>query len=83
MLQSRRLRRPRRLVDGYTDEFKDEVLQMMPNGHTTSSVMERLYRSEPVASPLETHVRELESDLQRVERRCDVLEIVGYFRHIE
>jgi len=73
----------------YTDEFKEEAVQMMLDGHTAPSVMERLglpnvnmlYRwkqerltqSGPVASALETRVRELENELRRVERERDVL----------
>ena len=73
----------------YTDEFKDEAVQMILDGHTAPSVMERLglpnvnllyrwkqerlHRSGPVASSLETRVRELENELRRVERERDVL----------
>ncbi|MBL8816405.1 MAG: transposase [Planctomyces sp.] len=73
----------------YTDEFKDEAVQMMLDGHTALSVMERLgipnvnllyrwkqerlHRSGPVASSLEARVRELENELRRVERERDIL----------
>ena len=73
----------------YTDEFKEEAVQMMLDGHTAPSVMERLglpnvnmlYRwkqerltqSGSVASSLEARVRELENELRRVERERDVL----------
>lgn len=73
----------------YTDEFKEEAVQMLLDGHTAPSVMKRLglpnvnmlYRwkkeqliqSGPVASSLEARVRELENELRRVERERDVL----------
>jgi len=73
----------------YTEEFKEEAVKMMLDGHTALSVMERLglpnsnmlYRwkqrwlalSGPVTSSLDTRVRELEDELRRVERERDVL----------
>jgi transposase len=73
----------------FTQEFKQEAVQMLLDGHTAKSVAERLglthanllYRwkreqltqSGPVASCLETRVRELEIELHRVERERDVL----------
>lgn len=73
----------------FTQEFKQEAVQMLLDGHTGSSVAERLglshanvlYRwkreqlaqSGPVAGALETRVRELEVELRRVERERDVL----------
>lgn len=73
----------------YTLEFKEEAVQMLLDGHSAPSVMERLglpnvnmlYRwkkeqlvqSGPVASSLEARVRELEQELRRVERERDVL----------
>jgi len=73
----------------YTDEFKDEAVQMLLDGHTAPSVKDRLglpntnmlyrwkqeflTRSGPVASSLEARVKELESELRRVERERDVL----------
>jgi transposase-like protein len=67
----------------YTNEFKEEAVQMMLDGHIAPSVMARLglpnvkmlYRcaqeqvtqSGPVASSLEARVRELENELRRVE----------------
>ena len=63
--------------------------QMLLDGHTASSVSERLglsggnllyrwkreqlERSGPVATSLEARVRELESELQRVQRERDIL----------
>ena len=73
----------------FTKEFKEEAVQMLLDGHTASSVADRLglshvnvlYRwkreqlteSGPVASTLESRVRELETELRRVERERDVL----------
>ncbi len=73
----------------YSDEFKEEAVQMLLDGHTAPSVKDRLglsnvnmlYRwkqellrqSGPVASALEARVRELENALRRVERERDVL----------
>ena len=73
----------------YSDEFKREAVQMLLDGHTASSIAQRLglsatnllYRwkreqlaqSGPVATSLEARVRELESELQRVLRERDIL----------
>lgn len=73
----------------YTDEFKEEAVQMLLDGHTAPSVKDRLglsnvnmlyrwkqeflARSGPVASSLEARVKELEGELRRVERERDVL----------
>jgi transposase len=72
----------------FTQEFKQDAVQMLLDGHSTSSVADRLgvgmnllYRwksqliedSGPTASALESRVRELEADLRRVERERDIL----------
>lgn len=73
----------------FTDEFKEEAVQMLLDGHSPTAVAERLglgstnalYRwkrqflrqSGPVASSLEARVQELEAELRRVERERDVL----------
>jgi transposase len=73
----------------FTKEFKEEAVQMLLDGHTAKSIVDRLglsgtnilYRwksqqmqhSGPVASSLEARVRELEFELRRVERERDVL----------
>jgi len=73
----------------YTDEFRREAVQMMLDGHTAASVAERLgisgtnllyrwkrdelERTGPVATSLEARVRELETELHRVERERDIL----------
>lgn len=73
----------------YTDEFKEEAVQMLLDGHSAPSIVKRLgisnvnvlyrwkkvqlARSGPVASSLEARVKELETELRRVERERDVL----------
>jgi transposase len=73
----------------FTEEFKEEAVQMLLDGHTAKSIVDRLglsgtnilYRwksqqlqqSGPLASSLEARVRELEIELRRVERERDVL----------
>jgi transposase len=73
----------------FTDEFKQEAVQMLLDGHSAQSVVERLglsgtnvlYRwrrqqlehSGPVATSLEARVRELEGELARVQRERDIL----------
>ncbi len=79
-------RAARRVFD---EPFKREAVQMMLDGHTAGSVAERLGlsgtnllyrwkreqldRTGPVATSLEARVRELESELHRVERERDIL----------
>lgn len=73
----------------YTEEFRREAVQMMLDGHTATSVAERLglsgtnllyrwkreqlERTGPVATSLESRVRELQIELHRVERERDIL----------
>jgi transposase len=73
----------------FTEEFKQEAIQMLMDGHAAASVVERLglsgtnilYRWKreqlqhlgPVASSLDARVQELESELRRVERERDIL----------
>ena len=73
----------------FSEEFKQEAVQMLLDGHSAQSVAERLglagtnvlyrwrrqqlERSGPVATSLEARVRELESELQRVQRERDIL----------
>ena len=73
----------------FTDEFKQEAVQMLLDGHTAPSVVERLglsstnllyrwkreqlERCGPAATSLEARVRELELELHRVERERDIL----------
>jgi transposase len=73
----------------FTQEFRREAVQMMLDGHTAASVVDRLglsgtnllyrwkreqlERTGPVATSLEARVRELEVELHRVERERDIL----------
>lgn len=73
----------------FTKEFKEEAVQMLLDGHTASSVAERLGLSGPgmlyrwkrqligragkTGTSLESRVRELEQELKRVERERDIL----------
>ena len=72
----------------FTQEFKQDAVRLLLDGHSASSIAERLgiatnllYRwksdqiqeSGPAATALETRVRELESQLRRVERERDIL----------
>lgn len=73
----------------YTDEFKEEAVQMLLDGHRPKAVAANLglsgtnllYRwkakllehSGPAAATLEGRVRELEEQLRTVERERDVL----------
>ena len=73
----------------FTDEFRREAVPMMLDGHSASSVAQRLgiscptllyrwkqqqlHRSGPVAASLDERVRELEAELLRVQRERDIL----------
>lgn len=73
----------------FTDEFKRDAVQMLLDGHSAGSVVDRLglsgtnmlYRwkreqlrdSGPVASSLEARVNELQAELRRMERERDIL----------
>lgn len=73
----------------YPEEFKAEAVQMLLDGHTATSVCERLGLSGPnllyrwkrelvhrggqAAVGLEARVQELEAELRRVERERDIL----------
>jgi transposase len=73
----------------FTKEFKEEAVQMLLDGHSARSIVDRLgisgtnilYRWKaqqvnhggPVSSSLEARVRELEVELRRVERERDIL----------
>ncbi len=77
---------PRRV---YPQEFKEEAVQMLLDGHSASSVCDRLGLSGTtllyswkkqflgkegsVASSLDARVRELEAELRQVVRARDVL----------
>jgi transposase len=73
----------------FTDDFRRDAVQMMLDGHSATSVSERLglrsvnllynwkkrllAQSGPVAESLEERVRHLEAELLRVERERDIL----------
>lgn len=73
----------------YDEDFKRQAVQMLVDGHSASSIVERLgisgtnllYRwrqqqvgqAGPVAGVLDERVKELEAELRRVERERDVL----------
>jgi transposase len=73
----------------YDHEFKAQAVQMLIDGHSASSIAERLGISQsnlihrwkrkqskqagPVSKPRDSRVRQLELELQRVQRERDVL----------
>lgn len=73
----------------FTQEFKEEAVQMVLDGHSVASVCQRLGLSSPTvlyrwkrqlirqggtaAVGLEARVRELEAELRRVEQERDIL----------
>lgn len=79
----------RRSYRTYSKELKAEAVQMLLDGHSAASVatnlglsnVSLLYRwkaklldeSGPAATNLERRVRQLEDELQRVERERDIL----------
>jgi transposase len=88
-MSRKQLQPARRRRREFTEEFKQEAVQMLLDGHAAPSVAERLglagtnllyrwkreqlERTGPVATSLEARVRELESELHRVERERDIL----------
>lgn len=73
----------------YSDEFKQQAIQLLVDGFTASSVAERLGVSDvnllyrwkqqaigrggPAAQSLDDRVRQLQEELRRVERERDIL----------
>jgi transposase len=73
----------------YSDEFKQEAVQLLLDGHSATSVAERLglsgsnvlyswkkailHRAGPAARSLGDRVSQLEDELRRVERERDIL----------
>jgi transposase len=73
----------------YDDEFKAQAIQMLLDGHSASSIAERLgisrsnlihrwkqklaNQAAPAGEPSDSRVRQLELELQRVQRERDVL----------
>ena len=88
-MSKRNVKRVKQLRRSYTREFREEAVQMHLDGHSASSVCERLGlsgtnllyrwkkeilgRESGVASNLEQRVRELEVELRRVEREREIL----------
>jgi len=84
--KNRKARRSRRT---YSEEFKQEAVQMLLDGHSAPSVAERLglsgpnvlyawkkavlHRAGPAARSLGDRVAQLENELRRVERERDIL----------
>jgi transposase len=74
---------------GYSDELKEEAVQMLLDGHSATSVVSNLglsgtsllYRwkakvletSGPMATKLEARVSQLEEELRRVRQERDIL----------
>src|SRR5687768_5461265 len=73
----------------FTEQFKRDAVQMFVDGHSATSIAERLGLSTPnllyswkhkflrqgglTAESLDARVRELEAELSRVERERDIL----------
>lgn len=83
--QTKRTKRTRRV---FSEEFKQEAVQMLLDGHSATSVAQRLglsanvlYRwkkdalrqAGPAARTLGDRVAQLEDELRRVERERDIL----------
>jgi transposase len=88
MAQTKKGKTPR-TRRSYSDEFKQEAVQMLLDGHSAPSVAERLgisgpnvlylwkkqvlHRAGPAAQTLGSRVAQLEDELRRVERERDIL----------
>jgi transposase len=82
-------RKARRTRRSYSEEFKQEAVQMLLDGHSAPSVAQRLglsgpnvlygwkkavlHRAGPAARTLGDRVAQLEDELRRVERERDIL----------
>ena len=80
----------------YPDDFKEDAVRMLLDGHSAQSVADRLglsgtqilYRWKkqmmakigPVANSLDTRVQELERELRRVERERDIQKNISHFQ---
>jgi transposase len=85
----------------YTPEFKQDAVRMLLDGHSASSVAERLglsgvnllygwkrrilLREGAIAADLEGRVRQLQTELARVERERDILKkaLAIFSRNVE
>ena len=88
MVRTKGKQRPR-TRRSYTEEFKQEAVQMLLDGHSAPSVAERLglpgpnllyswkksilHRAGPAGRTLGDRVAQLEDELRRVERERDIL----------
>ena len=88
MVQTKGKQRPR-TRRSYTEEFKQEAVQMLLDGHSAPSVAQRLglpgpnllyswkkailHRAGPAGRTLGDRVAQLEDELRRVERERDIL----------
>ncbi len=88
MARSKR-KSPSRERRSFSDEFKQEAVQMVLDGHSAASVADRLglsstnslyrwkrealHRAGPAARTLGDRVVQLEEELRRVERERDIL----------
>ena len=82
-------KRKARTRRSYSEEFKQEAVQLLLDGHSAPSVAERLglsgpnvlyawkkailHRAGPAAQTLGSRVAQLEEELRRVERERDIL----------
>ncbi len=80
----------------YPDDFKENAVRMLLDGHSAQGVADRLglsgtqiqYRWKkqmmakigPVADSLDTQVQELERELRRVERERDIQKNISHFQ---
>ena len=85
----KRTKTTKRIRRSFSEEFKQEAVQMLLDGHTAGSVAERLglsganvlyrwkkdalHRAGPAARTLGDRVAQLEDELRRVERERDIL----------
>ena len=82
-------KRKARTRRSYSEEFKQEAVQLLLDGHSAPSVADRLglsgpnvlhawkkailHRAGPAAQTLGSRVAQLEDELRRVERERDIL----------
>jgi transposase len=82
-------RKPKRIRRAYSQQFKDDAVQMLLDGHSAASVAQRLglpganllynwkrqavKQAGPAARTLGDRVAQLEDELRRVERERDIL----------
>ena len=87
-MPNRKPKATRRQRRSFSEEFKQEAVQMLLDGHSAPSVAQRLglsanvlyrwkkltlHRAGPAARTLDDRVAQLEDELRRVERERDIL----------